>query len=229
MLCGLRLRLFERRLSGSCVGGILFRSFVVLIFFGGWLRRRQNEWLCSARMLKCGAANGDVPDGVIANMVLVVAVNEIERGPAEGGERCDQRSAITGGVDCMEGCADGGWIVERPGERECAVLGWKEWRDDWAGDHRCADGVRDGEDIERNVAAAADDDVLGVVLDGRPCAVGLLELLVVAGAAEMFDADVLHVATEIREAPGEMRVATDDEPRKAGKCEAGDIDGCNPR
>ena len=49
------------------------------------------------------AANGDAADGVIADVALVVGVDEIVRGAAEGGEGRDETGAVGGGVDGEEG------------------------------------------------------------------------------------------------------------------------------
>ena len=63
----------------------------------------------------------------------------------------------------------------------------------------------------------------GVVGDGLPGAVGALELGVAAGAAEVFDVEVLDVGAEVGEAPGDVGVVADDDEGDAGEGDAGDV------
>src|SRR5581483_621488 len=58
------------------------------------LRRRQHELLLSAWMLDRGPADRNAPDRVIADVALIVAVDEIERRSAKVREAGDERGAI---------------------------------------------------------------------------------------------------------------------------------------
>ncbi len=74
------------------------------------------------------AADGDAADGVVADVTLVVGVDEVLCGAAEGGEGGDEAGAVGGGVDGEEGRGDGRrgrrWSS---GERGC-VFRWGERR-----------------------------------------------------------------------------------------------------
>ncbi len=63
------------------------------------------------------------------------------------------------------------------------------------------------------------------VEDGLPGSVGGAELLVLPGAAQGFDVDVLDVGAEVGKAPGDVRVVADDDEGEAGDGDAGDVEG----
>ncbi len=79
--------------------------------------------------------SGDAADGVVADVALVVGVDEVLCGAAEGGEGGDEAGTVGGGVDAEEGRGDVGGVVDGPAEGEGALLGWED-----AGDDGC-DGV----------------------------------------------------------------------------------------
>ncbi len=62
--------------------------------------------------------SGDAANGVVADVALIVGVDEVLCGAAEGGEGGDEAGAVGGGVDAEEGRVDGGGIVDGPAEGE---------------------------------------------------------------------------------------------------------------
>ena len=94
-----------------------------------------------------------------------------------------------------------------------------------AGDDGGGDVAVLGEgDVEDDVLRAADVDDLFLMEDGVPGAVGGLVFGVVAGAAGVFDEDVLHVGAEVGEAPGDVVVVADDDEGDSGKGDSGDVE-----
>lgn len=167
------------------------------------------------------AANGDAAQGVVADRAMVVGVDEVLRGAAEGGERADEGGAAFGGVDGEKGGRDVCGVEEGPAEGDGAGLGGQKW-----GDDRCGNRAVLGEaDVEGEVGVAADVDRLRAVEDGAPAAVGGLELLLRPGAAEVLDVEVLDVGAEVGEPPGDVGVVADDDEGGAGKGDAGDMEG----
>ena len=70
------------------------------------------------------AADGDAADGVVADVALVVGVDEVLCGAAEGGEGGDKTGGVGGGVDGEEGgWGDGGGVVDDPAEGEGSLFG----------------------------------------------------------------------------------------------------------
>ncbi len=119
-------------------GGRVVAGFIFFV-----LRRRdagEDEGLGGARALGSGSTDGDAAEEVIADVVRV-GVDEILRDAAETGEGGDERGGVGGGVDGEEWRGEGGGIVDGPGEREGAVLGFVKRRDDGGLDAGGADGV----------------------------------------------------------------------------------------
>ena len=134
-------------------------------------------------------------------------------------------ASIGGSVDAEERHVDVGGVVAVHASESATMLGRIQRRDDRRRDLRCADGVRRGQHVERDIGAAAHAD--HVRCDARPAAQEPSARLVlgrVAGAAKMFDVQVLHIAAEVREAPRHMRIAADDDERRAGQRETRDIE-----
>ncbi len=203
--------------------GLVWIGLVGLVFVGGrWAS--GDDGSCGAGVMVGGAADGDAADGVVADVFGVVGVDEVEGWAAEGGEGGYERCSGGGGVDVEEGRGDVTGVVDGPGEGDGAAFAVEERREDGCGDLRGADGFGGGEDVEGDVAASGYADVLGVVSDGSPGAVGLLVLGGGAGAAEVFDAEILDVGTEVGESPGDVLIAADDDEGDAGEGEAGDVE-----
>ena len=108
------------------------------------------------------ASDGNVAEEVVADVVRV-GVDEVLRDAVEAGEGSDERGGVGGGVDGEEGRGDGGGVVDGPGESQGAVLGGVERRDDGGLEDGVADAVGGGEDVEGDVAAGADVDVLDLM------------------------------------------------------------------
>ena len=167
------------------------------------------------------AAEGDFADGVVADVALVVGVDDVLGGAAEGGEGGEEAGPVGGGVDVEEGGGDVGW--------------GRRWSSGGRG-LRCSEGRM--------------PEMMGVVMlpcwvvgtsrmtsllprtwmisclmeDGVPGAVGGFVFGGVAGAAGVLDVDVLHVGAEVGEAPGDVVVVADDDEGDAGKGDAGDVE-----
>ncbi len=166
------------------------------------------------------AADGDAADGVVADVALVVGVDEVLRGAAEGGEGGDETGAIGGGVDGEEGWSDGGWVVDDPAEREGALFGGQDAGEDGS------DGgaVARGGDVDDYVFVAFDMDDFTIVEERLPGAVLRLVLCGGASASNVFDVDVLNGGAEIGESPGDVVVVAGDDEGDAGKGDAGDVE-----
>ena len=70
----------------------------------------------------------------------------------------------------------------------------------------------------------ADVDDFALVEEGVPGAVGGFVLGGGAGAAGVFDVDVLHVGAEVGEAPGDVVVVADDDEGIAGEGDSGGVE-----
>ena len=68
------------------------------------------------------AADGDLADGVVADVAVVVGVDDVLGGAAEGGEGGDEGGPVDGGVDAEEGWRDVGGVVDGPAEGEGALF-----------------------------------------------------------------------------------------------------------
>ncbi len=159
-------------LRGEVRGGELVAGLVLLVLglgLGGC--GVEEEGLGGAGVLGGGTADGDAAEEVVPD-VVGVGIDEVLGDAAEAGEGGDERGGVGGGVDSEEGRGLGGGIVDGPGESEGAMLGGVERGDDGGLDAGGADGVGGGEDVEGDVAAGADVDELGVMLDGGPGVVG---------------------------------------------------------
>ena len=99
-------------------------------------------------------ADGDCSDGVVADVSVVVGVDEVLSGASEGGESLNERGGIGGGVDGEEGRGDVGGIVDGPAEREDAFFGGESGGDD----RRDGGTVLGGGYVEDFVFAAFDVD-----------------------------------------------------------------------
>ncbi len=162
------------------------------------------------------AAKRDVADGVVADVALVVGVDEILRRAAEGGEGGDEAGSAGGGVDGEERGSDAGWIVDDPAEGESALF----CREDAGDDGGDVGAVLGGGDVEGDVFAAFDVDDLAIEEEGLPDA-GLGLVLV---AADVLDVDVLDFGAEVGEAPGYVVVVAGDDEGNAGEGDAGDVE-----
>ena len=166
------------------------------------------------------AAKGDLADGVVADVPLIVGVHEVLGGTAEGGEGGGEGGPVGGGVDAEEGWRDVGRVVDGPAERERALLGGKE-----AGDDRGGGGaVLGGGDVEDDVLASANVDGLLLMEDGVPGVVGGLVLGGFAGASGVLDVDVLDLGSEVGEAPGDVGVVADDDEGNSGERDSGYVE-----
>jgi hypothetical protein len=166
------------------------------------------------------AAEGDVADGVVADVALVVGIDEVLCGATEGGEGGDEAGAVGGGVDGEERRTDVGGIVDGPAEGERALFCGED-----AGDDRSDDGaVLRSRDVEGYVFAAFDVDDLVIVKERAPGAVLRCVLGGRAGAADVLDVDVLDGGAEVGESPGDVCVMADDDEGDSGKRDAGDVE-----
>ncbi len=169
------------------------------------------------------AAEGNLAYGVVADVALIVGVDEVLGGAAEGGEGGGEVGPVGGGVGGEERGGQVGGVVDGPAEGESAPLCWED-----AGDDGCHGGaVLGGGDVEDEVLASADVDGLFLVEDGMPGAVGGLELGGIAGAAGVLDVDVLNLGAEVGEAPGDVSVVADDDEGDAGEGDSGYVELCS--
>ena len=169
------------------------------------------------------AAERDFADSVIADVALVVSVDDVLGWAAEGGEGGDEAGPVGGGVDVKEGGGDVGGIVDGPAEGEGALFGGEDAGDDGGGDL----AVLRGGDVEDDVFVAADVDGLGLMEDAVPGSVGGFEFRGFAGASEMLDVDVLNVGAEVGESPGDMVVVAYDDEGNTGEGDAGYVEVCS--
>ena len=163
---------------------------------------------------------GILPDGVVADVAVVVGVDDVLGGAAEGGEGGGEGGPVDGGIDAEEGGRDVGGIVDGPAEGEGALFVGEERGDEGRG----VGAVLGGGDIEDDVGAVADVDDLALVEEGVPGAVGGLVLGGGAGAAGVLDVEVLHVGAEVGEAPGDVVVVADDDEGIAGEGDSGGVE-----
>jgi hypothetical protein len=63
-----------------------------------------------------GGADGDLADGVIADVALVVGVDDVLRRTAEVCEGGEEAWPVCGGVDVEQRRGEGGGIVDNPAE-----------------------------------------------------------------------------------------------------------------
>ncbi len=166
------------------------------------------------------AAEGNLAYGVVADVALIVGVDDILGGASEGGEGGGEAGPVGGGVYVEERGGDVHWVVDGPAEGEGAGFGRKDAGDDGGGEI----AVLGEGDVEDDVLGAADVDDLFLMEDGVPGAVGGLVFGGVAGAAGVFDEDVLDVSAEVREAPGYVVVVADDDEGKSGEGDSGDVE-----
>jgi hypothetical protein len=157
---------------------------------------------------------------VVADVALVVGVDEVLCGAAEGGEGGDEAGAVGGSVDGEEGRGDGCGVVDDPAEGEGALFGGEDAGED-GGD---GGSVAGGGDVDGYVFAAFDVDDFVIVEEGLPGAVLRLVLGGGAGAAGVFDVDVLDGCAEVGEAPGYVVVVADDDEGDAGEGDSSDVE-----
>ena len=81
-----------------------------------------------------------------------------------------------------------------------------------------------GGDVDDYVFAALDVDDLMIVEEGLPGAVLRFVFGGGAGAAGVFDVDVLDGGAEVGEAPGDVVVVADDDEGNAGEGDSGDVE-----
>ena len=81
-----------------------------------------------------------------------------------------------------------------------------------------------GRNVEEDVFVGFDVDGFAIMEERFPGAVLGLVLGGGAGAADVFDVDVLDFGSEVGEAPGYVVVVTDDDEGDAGKGDAGDVE-----
>jgi len=84
--------------------------------------------------------------------------------------------------------------------------------------------VTGGGDIDGYIFGAFDVDDLASVEEGLPHAVLRLVLGSGAGAAGVFDVDVLDGGAEVGESPGDVVVVADDDEGNAGEGDSGDVE-----
>ena len=68
------------------------------------------------------AAEGDFAYGVVADVALVVGVDDVLGGASEGGEGGEEAGPVGGGVDVEERGGDVGWVVDGPAEGEGSLF-----------------------------------------------------------------------------------------------------------
>ena len=166
------------------------------------------------------AAEGDAADGVVADVALVVGVDDVRGGPAEGGEGFEEGGPVGGGVDVEERGRDVGGVVDGPAEGDGSLLGGEDGGDD-GGDDVAVPG---GGDVEDDVFAVADVDDFFLMEECLPVAVGGLVVTAGGGGADVLDGDVLDVRAEVGEAPGDVIVVADDDEGDAGERDAGYVE-----
>ena len=126
-----------------------------------------------------GAAKGNFASGVVADVSLVVGVDDVLRWARELSEGREEAGPITRGGDIVDGESGDGGIVDGPAQRECALF-VIEQRVQQRGR---GVAVLRGEDVEGKVTAVFHLDLFGKVEDGMPGPVGRLKLFGVPGAA----------------------------------------------
>jgi hypothetical protein len=192
-----------RRDVGRQVGGVA----------GGWILGR--------------AAQGDSAHGVVADVALIVGVDDVLGGASEAAEGGEKAGPVVGVVYVEGGDLEVGGVVDGPAEGEGAgmAVGLGSFgREDGVEDGGEGVAVAGGEDLEVDGALAFDLDGFGEVDDELPGVASGEEFLCGAGAAGGFDVDVLDVGAEVGEAPGDVVVVADDDEGKAGDGDAGGVE-----
>ena len=166
------------------------------------------------------SADGDLAYGVVADVALIVGVDEVLCGAAKCGEGSVEAGPVGGGVDGVEGWGDVRRVVEGPAKGEGTLFWGKRPERMGVMASPCCVARTSSFDI---FAAANVDDLL-LVEDGLPDAVGGFVLGVRAAAAGVLDVEVLHVGAEIGKAPGEVGVVADDDEGDAGQGDSRDVE-----
>jgi hypothetical protein len=173
----------------------------------------------------CGT-DGDLPDGAVGGVALIVGVDEILRGPAPLGERGGEFGPVRSYVHLVKRQGVESGIVEGPLERSGRVIRGKTGRAEKRVEQRAVLG---GLDVEDDILAAAHVDDFAIDDERMPCFVGAF---VVALAVEFFNVQILRVAVERGKSPSHVLIVAGDDEREAGErdacgVEAGRVEVCH--
>src|SRR6185312_14620013 len=151
-----------------------------------------------------GSPRGNKAHGLVADVAVDIAVDDILRRSGKDGERLAELLPVLRGVKLKQRDADLARVIEHPLERDLPRLNGEEGADYWS--------VARDDNVKAYGGLAFYVDGLMLPLWRLPAAGSFVLALLV----EVFYEQVLHVRVEVGKSPGNALVVSHDDIRHAG-------------